>query len=52
LAQSLAWMSGYKSPPSKRSLLTGEDDVRTVLLSPSDSAPGEMFEVETLHPKP
>lgn len=45
VSTALAWMSGYKSPPSKRSLLTGEDELRTVQLTPSDGAPGEMFEV-------
>ena len=36
LAQALAWMSGYKSPPSKRSLQTGEDELRTVQLKPDE----------------
>jgi len=42
LAQALAWMSGYKAPPSKRSLLTGEDELRTVLLKPDDSSGGPL----------
>ena len=40
LAQALAWMSGYKAPPSKRSLQTGEDELRTVQLKPEDVAQG------------
>jgi ATP-dependent RNA helicase DDX21 len=40
LAQALAWMSGYKAPPSKRSLQTGEDELRTVMLKPADTSQG------------
>ena len=38
LARALAWMSGYKAPPSKRSLLTGEDELRTVQLKPEQES--------------
>ena len=42
LAQALAFMSGYKAPPSKRSLQTGEDELRTVQLKPSDETGGRL----------
>ena len=45
MAQALAFMSGYKSPPSKRSLQTGEDDLRTVQLKPEEKASVEVRDV-------
>ena len=43
LARALAHMSGFKSPPSKRSLLTGEDELRTIQLKPE---PGYDYPLE------
>lgn len=40
LAKALATLSGYKAPPSKRSLLTGEDELRTLQLVPSGESEG------------
>jgi hypothetical protein len=33
-------MSGYKAPPTKRSLLTGDDEMRTIRLIPEDKSLG------------
>jgi hypothetical protein len=35
-------MSGYKAPPSKRSLLTGDDEMRTIQLIPNEKGKGDM----------